>query len=104
MRGNDADSVAVMEDGALVGIITERDLVRAIADGVNPSQTMASVIMTADPAPVTDDDDLSVVALKMRRLGGRHLAGEEGDGKPVGPGPARNLVAVLPRARPQPAR
>src|SRR5438445_605602 len=47
MRGNDADSVAVMEDGALVGIITERDLVRAIADGVNPSQTAASVIMTA---------------------------------------------------------
>ena len=100
MRGNDADSVAVMEDGALVGIITERDLVRAIADGVNPSQTMASVIMTADPATVTADEDVSVVALKMMRLGVRHLPVVDGNGKPVGLVSARNLVAVLERARP----
>jgi len=99
MRGNDADSVAVMEDGALVGIITERDLVRAIADGVNPSQTMASVIMTADPATVTADEDVSVVALKMMRLGVRHLPVVDGNGKPVGLVSARNLVAVLDRAR-----
>ncbi|TMF08577.1 MAG: CBS domain-containing protein [Chloroflexi bacterium] len=99
MRGNDADSVAVMEDGALVGIITERDLVRAIADGVNPSQTAANVIMTADPATVTADEDVSVVALKMMRLGVRHLPVVDGNGKPVGLVSARNLVAVLDRAR-----
>ena len=99
MRGNDADSVAVMEEGALVGIITERDLVRAIADGVNPSQTMASVIMTGDPATVTADEDVSVVALKMMRLGVRHLPVVDGNGKPVGLVSARNLVAVLDRAR-----
>jgi CBS domain-containing protein len=99
MRGNDADSVAVMEDGALVGIITERDLVRAIADGVNPSQTMASVIMTADPATVTADEDVSVVALKMMRLGVRHLPVVDGNGKPLGLVSARHLVAVLDRAK-----
>jgi CBS domain-containing protein len=98
MRGNDADSVAVMEDGVLVGIITERDLVRAIADGVNPSQTAANVIMTADPATVTADEDVSVVALKMMSLGVRHLPVVDGNGKPLGLVSARNLVAVLDRA------
>jgi CBS domain-containing protein len=99
MRGNDADSVAVMEDGVLVGIITERDLVRAIADGLNPSQTTASVIMTADPATVTADEDVSIVALKMIRLGVRHLPVVDGSGKPLGLVSARNLVAVLDRAK-----
>lgn len=99
MRGNDADSVAVMEDGVLVGIITERDLVRAIADGVNPTQTNASVIMTADPATVTADEDVSIVALKMMRLGVRHLPVVDGNGKPLGLVSARNLVAVLDRAK-----
>jgi CBS domain-containing protein len=45
MRRQDADSVAVMSEGKLVGIVTERDLVRAIADGVNPQQTGAEIIM-----------------------------------------------------------
>jgi len=99
MRGHDADSVAVMSDGALVGIITERDLVRAIADGVNPSQTAAGVIMTADPATVTADEDVSVVALKMMSLGVRHLPVVDGQGNPLGLVSARNLVAVLDRAQ-----
>jgi len=99
MRGHDADSVAVMSDGALVGIITERDLVRAIADGVNPRQTAASVIMTADPATVTADEDVSVVALKMMSLGVRHLPVVDGQGNPLGLVSARNLVAVLDRAQ-----
>jgi len=32
MRKGDSDSVAVLSEGRLVGIITERDLVKAIAD------------------------------------------------------------------------
>ncbi|MEO9049690.1 MAG: CBS domain-containing protein [Candidatus Dormiibacterota bacterium] len=38
MRKDDSDSVVVLSEGRLVGIITERDLVRAIADGVVPSR------------------------------------------------------------------
>ena len=92
-------SLLVTDGEDLIGIITERDLVRAIADGVNPSQTAASLIMTADPATVTADEDVSVVALKMMRLGVRHLPVVDGNGKPVGLVSARNLVAVLDRAR-----
>ena len=97
MRLEDSDSVAVLNDGRLVGIITERDLVRAIADGVDPKQATAGVVMSPNPATVTEDEDVSVVALKMMRLGIRHLPVVDLTGKPVGLLSARNLVAVLDR-------
>lgn len=100
MRLEDADAVAVMAGAKLLGIITERDLVRAIADGVDPNQATATVIMTPNPATVTGDEDVSVVALKMMNLGIRHLPVVDGQGRPVGLISARNLVAVLDRARP----
>jgi CBS domain-containing protein len=99
MRLEDADSVAVMADDHLAGIITEADLVRAIADGVDPKLATAGVVMTPDPATVTADEDVSVVALKMIRLGIRHLPVVDGQGRPVGLLSSRNLVAVLDRAR-----
>jgi CBS domain-containing protein len=99
MRVEDADSVAVMADDVLVGIITERDLVRAIADGVDPKLATAGVIMTPDPATVTADEDVSVVALKMMRLGIRHLPVVDGHGRPTGLLSARDMVTVLDRAR-----
>ena len=97
MRLEDSDSVAVMSEGRLVGIITERDLVQAIADGVDAQQAKADVVMSADPATVGQDEDVSIVALKMIRLGIRHLPVVNKDGKPVGVVSARNLVAALDR-------
>jgi len=97
MRLEDSDSVAVINSDRLVGIITERDLVRAIADGVDPKQATAGVVMTPNPATVSADEDVSVVALKMMRLGIRHLPVIDPTGKAVGLLSARNLVAVLDR-------
>ncbi len=95
MRREDADSAAVMSGSRLLGIITERDLVRAIADGINPQQANADVIMSADPATVTGDEEVAVVAVKMMRLGIRHLPVVDQQGKAVGLISARDLVSLL---------
>ena len=99
MRVHDSDSVAVIDDARLVGIITERDLVRAIADGLNPMEATARMVMTSDPATVSMDEDVNVVAVKMMRLGIRHLPVVDEQGNPAGLVSARNLVSVLDRTR-----
>jgi len=52
MRVEDCDSVAVMEDGRMIGIVTERDLIRAVADGVDPRRARAALFMSPDPVTV----------------------------------------------------
>jgi CBS domain-containing protein len=95
MRTDDCDAVAVIDNGRLVGIVTEKDLVQAIADGVNPQQAKAEVIMSADPATIGADEDVAVVAVKMTRLGIRHLPVVNEAGEPIGLLSARDLLAVL---------
>jgi CBS domain-containing protein len=98
MRVEDCGSAAVMLDGKLLGIITERDLVQAIADGVNPRKTTAGLFMSADPATASPADEVAVVAMRMIALGIRHLPVVDSTGRPIGMLSARGLAAALEAA------
>jgi CBS domain-containing protein len=52
----------VEEDGTLVGIVTEYDLLQAMIDGRDLRKILATEIMSAHPVTVTEDQTLAQVA------------------------------------------
>ncbi len=95
MRLEDCGSATVMSGDRLLGIITERDLVQAIADGINPRETHADFLMSADPVTAKPSDDVAVVAMRMIALGIRHLPVVDAAGTPIGMLSARSLASAL---------
>ena len=102
MRRDDSDSVVVMTEGRLLGIITERDLVGVIADGIDPRRAKATVLMSAHPTTVGADEDVSMVAVKMVAVGVRHLPVVDDEGLPIGLLSSHDLVGLLERGDPGP--
>jgi CBS domain-containing protein len=68
-------SVLILEaGGAMVGILTERDLMtRVLAKALNPQTTKVSEVMTHDPQSVGPDTKVSEAVLIMIERGFRHL-------------------------------
>jgi CBS domain-containing protein len=52
----------VEEDGTLVGIVTEYDLLQAMIDGRDLRKILAAELMSAHPVTVTEDQTLAQVA------------------------------------------
>lgn len=84
MSRHDVGAVAVVDHGALLGILTERDIVfRCVACDLSVDEVCASDAMTSKPVTVDIDDAFSDAL--AARLGGpfRHLPVIEG-GRAVG--------------------
>jgi CBS domain-containing protein len=72
-------AVPVVRDGILVGIFSERDMMkRVVVEGLDPHTTAIEQVMTADPLTVSADEELENGLLLMRRHGFRHLLVCEG--------------------------
>src|SRR5487761_528316 len=52
MRAHRTSALAVLDGDAIVSIVTERDLMRAIADGRDPGSPHVSQYMTHDPMTI----------------------------------------------------
>jgi CBS domain-containing protein len=72
-------SAIVLDYGRLIGIFTERDLMRAVADRVHSSEARVREWMTADPVTVTPEISAEEAARTMLTNGFRHLPVVEGD-------------------------
>jgi CBS domain-containing protein len=92
MRDNAVGAVAIMDGDELKGIVTERDLMRATADGRSPRATLASAYMTPDPATIIPEETVEEAAARMVALTIRHLPVME-EGRVVGVISARDVLA-----------
>jgi len=67
-------AVPVIHSGKLVGIFSERDLMRrVVAEGRDPSATCMAEVMTDDPLTISTNEELENCLTLMRRHGFRHL-------------------------------
>ena len=93
MADRNVGAVLVLEDGRLAGIMTERDLMRAVARGLRDDMVV-SECMTADPETIAPDDTIEHAAVLMIHGGFRHLPVVDGDDV-VGVLSIRDLVQVV---------
>jgi CBS domain-containing protein len=84
MRERDAGSALVCDYGRLVGILTSRDLLRAYAGRVHPSEGRVREWMTAQPLTVVPGTSLDEAALVMSQHGFHHLPVVGDEGHPLG--------------------
>ena len=98
-HGVSAIVVADSPFSRLIGIVTERDLTRAVAGRVHTSEARVREWMTADPQTVTESTD-PVEAVQIMIEGGfRHLPVVEDD-RAVGIVSIRDLAEWSVRAQP----
>lgn len=74
MVDHNIGAVPVLQQGRLLGIFSERDLMnRVVVGGKDPARTPVSQVMTEDPMTVQPGDSLETCMTLMRRHGFRHL-------------------------------
>jgi CBS domain-containing protein len=98
LRHHDIGAVAVVTVDGLVGVLSERDLVGAIADGLALGPARVGDAMTGTPRPVAPDSPLWAAAMLMLRDGVRHLPVTDGH-RVVGMLSIRDALAVFERDR-----
>jgi len=73
MEEYEVGCLPIFRGDELVGVFTERDLVRAVADDARADTTTIGEYMSLEPVTVDIDADLHEAAAEMVRAGVRHL-------------------------------
>ena len=82
-RANVGSVLVVDEEMRLLGIFTERDLVRVVATGI-PLDTPVERVMTTKLVTASPDESIAMVASKMIEHGIRHIPVVDESGRLVG--------------------
>lgn len=94
MWSQQTGSLLVMDGDRLAGIVTERDVMKAVARGLPVDSTPVSTIMTTNVLTVTPETSLYEAAQHMANRWIRHLPVVDDD-RVVGMVSQRDLVGVL---------
>jgi len=95
MEGSDLGSLAVVEGMTLLGLVTERDIRRAVASGAHLDATHVSEIMSPDPDIFDPDLDVWDAAAWLVESGYRHMPVVNDDGSLMGVVSIRDLLKSL---------
>jgi len=96
MYENNIGSVMVVNDkGKLIGIVTERDVIYAVAKGKIGKRFPAYTIMTEDPITISPDAPLFEAAKLMRENKIRHLPVVNREGRPLGMISLRDMLSFI---------
>lgn len=93
MTALNVGSVVVKDYGRLIGILTERDLLKAMAARVHPSDVRVRQFMTENPVTAPPEMDCEEAEQLMLDRGFRHLPVTDGDDL-VGVVSLRRVVAA----------
>jgi CBS domain-containing protein len=86
-------ALLVVEDDELVGIFSERDVLRrVVAEGRDPEATTVGEVCSRDVETVSETADPATCARLIRDRGFRHLPVVDERGKPVGVLSARDFL------------
>ncbi|MBA2692567.1 MAG: CBS domain-containing protein [Rubrobacter sp.] len=88
-------SAVVLSGEGGPGIITERDLLRAVADGADPTSTKVGAYMTSNAVTITVGWHVVDAARTMIERGFRHLIVLDDAGEVVGMVSIRDMVRAL---------
>ena len=106
MTAKNVGAVVVKDFGTLIGILTERDLLKAMAARVHSSEARVRQWMTVDPVTATADTDVEDASRVMLEHGFRHLPVLDDQGQVTGVVSLRRVVGATqaaPARRPRPA-
>jgi CBS domain-containing protein len=96
MREQSRGCVLVVQNGKLVGIFTERDvLLRVAGQPIDLEQTTVSAYMTKDPVHLPADSSVAFALNKMVVEGFRHIPLVDEEGRPSGVVSMRELIEYL---------
>lgn len=83
--------LVVVEQDRMAGVLSERDVVRSLGEGDDPTQTHVFDVMTEDVVTIDIDSPIGVAVGRMLDSEIRHLVVTEG-GSPYGIVSARDLL------------
>jgi CBS domain-containing protein len=95
MDDRDIGALGVMEEGRLVGVLTDRDIVtRAVGREIDPKQITAGEIATKEVVAVAPSASIAEAERNMRERAVRRLFVVAEDGRPLGIITVDDLIAI----------
>lgn len=95
MRQQQVGCLLVCHDRVVIGVFTERDLMKRVLAVHRPLSDPVAEVMTAEPVTVTNDDSIRRALARMERGGYRHLPVVDGAGRAVGILSVRAIIHYL---------